>query len=320
MPVFDLPLAGLHEYTGRNPRPGDFDDYWASALELLDHVDPNVHLDPVEHPSPIAECFDLTFTGVGGARIYAKYLRPRQAYGPHPGVSVFHGYSVASPGWFDLLPYVAQGFSVMALDCRGQGGRSEDPGGVRGTTLNGHIIRGLGSSPEDLLYRSIFLDCVQAVRLLMDMPEVDAGRVGATGASQGGGLTLASAALEPRIKAAASVYPFLCDYRRVWELDLAENAYGELRQYLRLFDPTHSGVDEMFTTLGYIDVQHLAPRITAQVLMVTGLMDRVCPPSTQFAAFNKITSTKEMVTFPDYEHESIPGVSDRTLRFFADVL
>ena len=320
MPVFDLSLPELHRYSGSNPRPHDFDQYWESAVASLDQVEPNVRLDSVEHPSPIAECFDLTFTGVGGARLYAKYLRPRNFQAPHPGISVFHGYSVASPDWFELVPYVAQGFSVVALDCRGQGGRSEDPGGVHGTTLNGHIVRGLGSSPTDLMYRSVFLDCVQAVRLLMDMPEVDSTRVGAAGASQGGGLTLAAAALEPRIKAAASVYPFLCDYRRVWELDLAENAYGELRQYLRLFDPTHSQVEEMFTTLGYIDVQHLAPRITAQVLMVTGLMDRICPPSTQFAAFNKITSAKEMVIFPDYEHESIPGVNDRILDFFAEAL
>jgi len=320
MPAFDLPLAELRRYSGRNPRPGDFDAYWESALAALDVVESNVRLERVEHPSPTAECFDLTFTGVGGAALYAKYVRPRHVVDPHPGIAVFHGYSVASPDWFDLVPYVAQGFSVVALDCRGQGGRSEDPGGVRGTTLSGHIVRGLGSSPTNLMYRTVFLDCVQAVRLLMEMPEVDTARVGVTGASQGGGLTLASAALEPRVKAAASVYPFLCDYRRVWELDLAEDAYGELRQYLRLFDPTHSDVDGIFTTLGYIDVQHLAPRITARVLMVTGLMDRICPPSTQFAAYNKITAAKEMVIFPDFEHESIPSVNDRILRFFADVL
>ena len=55
----------------------------------------------------------------------------------------------------------------------------------------------------------------------MGLPEVDADRVAATGGSQGGALTLACAALEPRIKRAAPVFPFLCDYQRVWEMDLA---------------------------------------------------------------------------------------------------
>jgi len=30
-----------------------------------------------------------------------------------------------------------------------------------------------------------------------------------------------------------------------------------------------------------------------------GLMDTVCPPSTQFAAYNKITSKKTLSIFPD---------------------
>lgn len=317
MPAFDFPLDELRTYAGRNPRPEDFDGYWAAALAELGTVDSDVRLDPVAHPAAYAECFDLTFTGVRGARVYAKYLRPRGAPAPHPAVAVFHGYSGSSPDWFRLLPYVAQGFSVVALDCRGQGGRSVDVGGVRGNTLHGHIVRGLGDDPCNLAFRQIFLDCVQVTQILMAQPEVDPARIGVTGASQGGGLTLACAALEPRVKLAAPVYPFLTDYLRVWEMDLATDAYEELRDYLRRFDPTHADVATMFRTLGYIDVQHLAARIRAEVLMATGLMDTVCPPSTQFAAYNKITAPKQMVLYPDFEHETLPQLDDRILGFFA---
>ena len=55
--------------------------------------------------------------------------------------------------------------------------------------------------------------------IVMERPEVDATRVGCTGGSQGGGLTLACASLEPRITRAAPVFPFLCDYQRVWETE-----------------------------------------------------------------------------------------------------
>ena len=72
---------------------------------------------------------------------------------------------------------------------RGQGGSSEDKGGVKGNTLGGHIIRGLDDKPEKMLFRQIFLDTAQMARIVMDMPDVDAKRVGATGASQGGGDT-----------------------------------------------------------------------------------------------------------------------------------
>jgi cephalosporin-C deacetylase len=323
MPLFDLPLAELRTYAGRNPRPADFDDYWRRALAELDTVTPAVELRPAAVPARFAECYDLFFTGIGGARLHAKYLRPGypqgDARGPHPAVLLFHGYGGNSGDWFDKLPYVAQGYAVAALDVRGQGGISEDPGGVRGTTHEGHIIRGLEDHPDRLLYRQIFLDCAQLARIVMAFPDVDETRVGATGASQGGGLTLACAALEPRIKLAAPIYPFLCDYRRVWEMDLAVNAYAELREYFRLFDPRHEREEDIFTRLGYIDVQHLAPRIRARVLLTTGLMDMVCPPSTQFAAYNKITAPKELLLYPDYGHESMPDLADRIFAFFADL-
>lgn len=319
MPLIDLPLSQLFEYQGRNPRPADMEEYWDAALAEMRAVDPQVELVPHALNAPFAECFHLYFTGVGGARVHAKYLRPKYAAEPHPAVVMFHGYSGHSGDWADKLGYVARGYSVAALDCRGQGGLSEDSGGVRGNTLRGHIIRGLDDAPEKLLFRQIFLDTAQLAGLVMRMPEVDPDRVGATGASQGGALTLACAALEPRIKLAAPVFPFLCDYRRVWEMDLALNAYEELRLYFRNFDPRHEREEEVFTRLGYIDNQHLAHRIRARVLMAVGLMDVVCPPSTQFAAYNKIRSEKDLLIYPDFGHETLPGAADKIYDFLADL-
>jgi len=317
MPLIDKPLAELRTYTGRNPRPADFDSFWDTSLAEMKALDARVELTPARFTAPGVDCFDLFFTGVGGARVHAKYLRPKSAPKPHPAVVIFHGYSGNSGDWFDKLAWTALGYSVLALDCRGQGGFSQDCGGVTGTTLNGHIIRGLDDTPQQLLFRQIFLDTAQLAGLAMQLPEVDPQRVGATGGSQGGGLTLACAALEPRLKRAAPVFPFLCDYQRVWEMDLATNAYTELRTYFRQFDPRHEREQEIFTKLGYIDCQHLAPRIRAEVLMVTGLMDQICPPSTQFAAYNKITAKKDMVIYPDYGHEGLPGANDTISAFMA---
>lgn len=318
MPIFDQPLPQLLKYQGTNPRPADFDAYWDQALRDLAAHDPQVELRPsLTLHSPTAQCFDLWFTGIGGARVYAKYLRPLSSIGRRPAVLQFHGYSGHSGDWMDKLAYVSAGFCVAALDCRGQGGRSEDLGGVRGNTLRGHIIRGLDEAdPRKLYYHQVFLDTALLARIVMNFPEVDPARVGAYGPSQGGALTLACAALEPRIKLAAPIFPFLCDYQRIWEMDLAKDAYEELRLYFRSFDPRHERAAATFTKLGYIDCQYLAPRIRAEVLMFTGLMDMICPPSTQFAAYNKITSAKDVVIYPDYGHEGLPGHADRIFNFF----
>lgn len=319
MPLADMPLEKLLKYEGRNPKPADFDKFWDNSIAEMKALDPQIEL--IAHPlsSVNAELFDMYFTGVGGARIYAKFMRPKNITKPVPAVVFFHGYSANSGDWTTCFSYLLQGYCVAALDVRGQGGKSEDCGCVFGNTLNGHIIRGLSDDPEKFLFRNIFLDCAQLVGILMDMPEVDEDRVGVTGLSQGGGLTLACASLEPRIKLAAPIYPFLCDYQRVWEMDLAQGAYGEIKEYFKRFDPTHAREAQLFEKLGYIDVQHLTTRINAEVLMLVGLMDTTCPPSTQFAAYNKIKSEKNLKIYPDFGHESLPGSSDTIFEFMMDL-
>jgi cephalosporin-C deacetylase len=318
MPTIDMPLEKLKEYNGINPCPKDFDEYWENALREMRAVDPKVELVKATFQVPYAECFHLYFTGVKGARIHAKYVRPKNVLEKHPAVLQFHGYTGNSGDWNDKLPYAALGYSVFAMDCRGQGGLSEDVGGVKGNTHHGHIIRGLDDEPENLLFRDIFLDTAELAAIVMDMPDVDESKVYATGGSQGGALTLACASLEPRIAKVAALYPFLCDYKRVWEMDLAKDAYDELKNYFRRFDPLHEREDEMFTKLGYIDIQHLAKRIKGKVLLAVGLMDSICPPSTQFAAYNKITSEKNLVIYPDYGHEHLPQFGDKIMQFFIE--
>lgn len=320
MPLtFDFPLEKLYTYQGMNPRPTDFDDYWENALVEMHALDPQVELVPAEFQVPFAECFHMFFTGVGGARVHAKLLRPLNAQTPHPAILMFHGYTGNSGDFSDKLAYIAAGYTVAALDCRGQGGFSEDAGGVSGNTQHGHIIRGLedalNGQPEKLLYRQIFIDCAQLARIVMDMPDVDPKRVGATGGSQGGALTVACVALEPRVQRAAPVFPFLSDYKRVWDMDQAKDAYGELKEYFRHFDPNHEKEDAIFEKLGYIDIQYLAPRIKARVLWAIGLMDTICPPSSQFAAYNKITSPKTLTIYPDFNHEGLPGINDKIYEF-----
>ncbi|NLX58149.1 MAG: acetylxylan esterase [Phycisphaerae bacterium] len=317
MPALDMPLDKLRVYQGTNPRPSDFDAFWDRSLAEVSQLDPKVELRDAEFQMPVAECKHLFWTGMGGARVHAKLLRPKHAKGSRPAVLMFHGYSGSSGDWSDKLNYVALGYTVAAMDCRGQAGLSEDVGGTTGNTYRGQIIRGLNDGPEKLYYRQVYLDTVQLAHIVMGLDGVDPTRVGVAGGSQGGGLTLACAALEPRIKKAAPTFPFLSDYRRVWDIDLTKNAYWELTYYFKCFDPLHEREDEIFTRLGYIDVHHLAPRIRAEVFMGVSLQDQTCPPSTQFAAYNRIASPKSMALYHDFGHEGLTGHGDRVFQFMS---
>ena len=319
MPMIDMPLEQLRQYKGISPCPDDIDAFWEEAVEEMNAVHPRLALNRADFQCGFANCYDMTFDGVGGARIYAKYVRPKKQAEKQPALVKFHGYSRSSGDWFDLLPYAAEGFHIAAMDCRGQAGKSQDNGVVNGNTLEGHIIRGLENGPRNLLYRSIYLDAAQLAGIMMDMPEVDEERVGSFGLSQGGALTLACASLEPRIKRAAAQFPFLCDFRRVWEMDLDINAYREMQNWFKKTDPLHEREEEFFNTLSYIDLQNIIHRINGRVLMITGLMDEVCPPSTQFAAYNKIKAPKEMLIYPDFGHEYLFKVNDKIFEFLVNL-
>ncbi len=317
---FDWPLETLKTYRGTNPRPTDFDEYWTNALAEMHGLDGYVVIEAADFQTPIARCEHLWFTGVGGARIHAKLLRPRQQTTPGPAVLLFHGYTMDSGNWFEKLGWVAAGFTVAALDCRGQAGLSEDNGQVRGWTHNGQIVRGMeNDDPHKLYYRAVYLDTAQLAAIIANLPEVDETRMGAMGYSQGGGLTLACAALESRLSRIVPVYPFLTDYQRAYEVDAEPSAYEEITQWFKRRDPLHKREAAIFERLGYIDVQHFAERISAETHLILGLQDTYCPPSTQFAAYNKIAAPKQMTIYPDFGHDKLPRANDIAFQFLSQL-
>ncbi len=321
MPLIDMPLEELKKYNGTNPKPADFDKFWDASIEEMERTERNVSIVKNPFESPMVDCYDLYFDGTRNGRVHAKYMKPKKIAGKAPAILFYHGYSGSSPDFMYYMNYAASGYVVAAMDCRGQGGTSTDMNPVVGNTYAGHIIRGLDEpDPANMYFRNVFLDTALLARIVMSMDYVDENRVAAEGGSQGGALTLACAALTPNLKLAIPHFPFLTDYKRVWEMDLDVAAYGELRTYFRDYDPLHERENEIFTKLGYIDLQHLAKRIKAEVVMSTGLMDNICPPSTQFAVYNKITSKKSMFIYPDFGHEDLKGSMDRVAKKIFTVL
>lgn len=312
MAIVDMPLEELQKYRGISPRPADFDAYWDRALSELDRQDMSYRLERASFTAPGVSFFDLWFTGVGGAKLHAKFCRPEHIEDKIPAIALFHGYTGNCGSWFSKLPYAQSGVAIAALDVRGQFGLSDDPLVTTGETVRGHIIRGVDDeNPDKLFYRNAYLDTVQLVRILMSMDFIDKERIGVRGDSQGGALTLACAALEPRVKKAAAWYPFLCDFRRIQQLFATfDGAYFEIGHYFRQKDPRHLTEDRFFERLGYIDIVNLAPRIQAEVKLFTGLSDVICPPSTQFAAYNNMTCKKSHELYPEFGHEYLPQADD----------
>jgi len=158
---------------------------------------------------------------------------------------------------------------------------------------------------------------VRAVEEGVALDGVDPSRVAVAGASQGGGLALAAAALcADVVRVCQADVPFLCDIRRAVTLT-DEMPYAEVAQFL---GNNVDLVPDAMHTLRYVDCALLARRIRADCLLSVGLMDEVCPPSTVYAAYHEIPAPKEMAVYPFGVHDVPSAHGERRLRHLRERL
>ncbi|MCA0378580.1 MAG: acetylxylan esterase [Actinobacteria bacterium] len=303
MPRFDISLEELTSFRPDVREPADFDTFWSTTLAAARSLSREVVLEDAHSPFVVCEVFDLTFTGFAGDPVRAWLLKPAGEHGPLPAVVEFTGYGSGRGLPSEHLRWAAAGFAHIVMDTRGQGsvwgggGQTPDPHGT-GPSTPGFMTRGI-ESPLDYYYRRVFTDAVCAVDAARSLPFVDGARVAVTGASQGGGITIAAAALSDGLVAVMPDVPFLCHYERAFELT-SRLPYHEVVQYLSV----HRGAEErVLSTLSYFDGVNFAARATAPALFSVALMDDICPPSTVYAAYNRYRGQRQINVYPYNEHE-----------------
>jgi cephalosporin-C deacetylase len=305
VPQFDLSGHELANYDPPLEAPGDLDAFWEQTLgETRAH-----ELQPVvaraDSPFSVFESYDVSWRGFGGDPIRGWLHLPAgraPGDGPLPAVIQYQGYGGGRGLVFENVFWAAAGYAHLIMDTRGQGsgwstGDTPDPAGSA-PAQPGYMTRGI-TDPAAYYYRRVYADAVRAVEFMRTVDEVDGTAIAVTGASQGGGLSLAVAALADGVGAVMSDVPFLCDFPRASQVAM-KNPYLEIVRYLAV----HRDHEEAaFATLAYFDGAVLARRASAPALFSVALMDETCPPSTVYAAYNAYAGTKEIVTYPYNDHE-----------------
>ncbi len=273
-----------------DPQP-DFAEFWQRAKAELATVDPQFKMIRID-----SLCTDkknvylVEMRSLGNALIRGWYQVPVRP-GSYPAVMQVPGYSST------IMPsYVNYGDDIIGfgLNIRGHGNSTDDvnPG------FPGYILTNLDDK-EKYIYRGAYMDCVRGIDFLCSRPEVDASRIAVEGASQGGALTFAAAALNnDRIAVCAPQVPFLSDFR-----DYFRVARWPGNEFVDLVENQKKLTwDQAFYTLSYFDIKNLAHMIKAPMIMGVGLMDDVCPPHINFAAYNLVTAEKKYIVYPKAGH------------------
>lgn len=267
----------------------DFDDFWNRSMKMLAEVSPEYRFEFLpEHSDSIRRTYRVEMKSFGGVKVSGIYIEPVKP-GKYPAYITYMGYG--SEPWYND-PSARPEAVEFTLSIRNQA-LNRLPG-----EKDDWVVRGLEGGKDTYYYRGAFMDVIRAIDFVCSREKTDTSRVFAEGGSQGGALTLVAASLDKRIRAVAPFVPFLSDFPDYFKI-ANWPAYPVLQEARRL-DITD---EELYRILSYFDIKNFTDKIACPVLMGFGLQDSVCPPHTNFAGYNRITSSKRYVTFPYAGHQ-----------------
>jgi cephalosporin-C deacetylase len=290
---------------GFEDKKNDFEIFWRNSLKELALVAPDYKMElKPKYSNSDYEVYEVSMNSFGNERVKGYYGKPKRE-GKFPVSIEYQGYGSG----FEDLDTTWDGFAHFMMSIRGQGYNKEE------NKYGDWIIYGL-QNKEDYYYRGAFLDAVRGIDFVCSRPEIDTAKIVAMGGSQGGALTFAASALDHRIKACAPSIPFLSDYRNYFKIvPWPRSSFENYRK-------EHPDVswEHIYDVISYFDIKNLAPWITCPVFMGIGVQDETCPPHTNFAAYNKVTSPKRWIAYPDMGHDVGPDFHPKRLAFFKEQL
>lgn len=286
--------------------PQDFDRFWHKTLRTAAKTNLNPEITPLPERSTDSIEVSLVKLNVGpeGRHFYGYLTRPRDGR-PHPVL-----FCPPGAGASRITPttyYSERGFIYLNINIHnGCNPELDDEAYEKAKApTEGYNRRGI-SSKETFYYRDVYAGCSRCIDFLCSLPDWDGRNVGVTGGSQGGALSVVTAALNPKVTFCSPFYPALCD--------LAGFKHGRAGGWPKYYEngDEAEGAD---ITLQYYDVVNFARRLKCPVFYSFGYNDETCSPTSTFAAYNEITVPKTLSVTPTSGHWRFPETNDESVRW-----
>ena len=291
----------LQPYT---KNPADFDAFWSTNLEearrqvVTDKL--LVESEKVDkYSTDEFDCYLLKLHTDRRHSIYGYLTMPKHSNGRHPVVLCPPGAGIKTIKEPMRNTYYAQnGFIRLEMEIHGLNPEMTDEQFKEISSAfsgeNGYLENGLDNR-DNYYMKHVYVACVRALDYLCSLPQWDGRNVFVQGGSQGGALSLITAALDPRVTACVANHPALSDMAGYAEVGRAGGYPHFVRENQML-------TTEKINTLQYYDVVNFARRIQCPVYLTWGFNDNTCPPTTSYIVWNLISAPKESLITPINEH------------------
>ena len=267
----------------------EIESFWRATRERLAAQPLDAQVEKAAESLPYGK-FRITLRSLGGVRVRAWLALPVRGEAKAqrwPVIITAPGYSGTAQG--TPLSECQRGYAVLQVYPRSQGDSAELWTIDGPDKLTWHL-----EAPDGYYYQGAYADIMRAIDYVASRPDLDGARIALVGGSQSGGLALAVAALDPRIKAVVAHVPFLCNFR------LAARTPNSLVK--RLLDRAGRNDEAALRTLDYFDPWQLAPRLRAPVFMSAGGRDETCPAATIQSVYERLPGLKSLTVYPDLPH------------------
>ena len=244
--------------------PKDFGAFWEVELKALKAVPTHANL------TARGGAIKVVLDQVEGRKVYGWVVIP-EGRGPFPAILEFPAYGAgALPPPSPMPGAICALVSVHNSDPEAPAGAAYQPG--------------LAEDHRKNYFKYAVLAGVRMIDHLASLPQFDGKRLMLTGKSQGGGLSIMVAGLDPRATHLSAVVPAFAEHAGtrngrssgfpgwVWQKDKD--------------GPKEQG-DVLLREAEYYDLSHFARRFKGSAHVMAGWIDTVCPPSSVVAAFNQ---------------------------------
>ena len=278
--------------------PSDFDDFWKNNLVEARKTPLSVTCEKVDkYTTDEFDCYLLKIKTDKHHSVYGYLTKPKKE-GKYPVVLCPPGAGIKTIKEPMRNTYYAQnGFIRLEIEIHGLHPElsAETFKEISAAFSDGNEYLNNGLDNRDNYYmKHVYVACVRCIDYLTSLPEWDGKNVIVQGGSQGGALSIITAALDNRVTACVANHPALSDMAGY--LDNRAGGYPHFNRTNDMLNP------QKVKTMQYYDVVNFARRLTCPTYLTWGFNDNVCPPTTSYIVWNLITAPKESLITPINEH------------------
>jgi len=233
---------------------------------------------------------NFSFKGYDELTIHGSIYRPSIKKDKYPVMIFYHGLNDNRGKPEQFKPYLDLGYAVITYDFRHQNGLSGEKNKMK-------IYESIDQA-EHSMFLKLYIDALRVIDVASKIVDLDMKKLCVHGFSQGGGLALVVAALDPRPQLVLADVPSMSDF--LCRIDTKSGMFKEVHENIEN-NVYHKEV--ILKSLAYFDLMHFAEQITAEVIISVGSNDPVCPKQCILKTFQRISSKKQLITYETNTHE-----------------